>query len=124
MEVHQHQALAGIRGLQWRQTGLAISLKILTFHLKYHYPQLISMIKVPKPPIDLDSECEDDTTIPMKLDFNPKTNNDIHNVTDSVNDLEGGESEEIVYSVDSGTSEDTNNNVHQSSCTRSGLVYK
>ena len=75
-------------------------------------------------PIDLESECEDDMTIPMKLDFNPKTNNDIHNVTDSVNDLEGGESEEIVYSVDSGTSEDTNNNVHQSSCTRSGLVYK
>ena len=75
-------------------------------------------------PIDLESECEDGMTVPMKLDFNPKTNNDIHNVADTANDLEGGESEEIAYSVDSSTSEDTNNNVHQSSCTRSGLVYK
>ena len=75
--------------------------------------------------IDLESECEDDMTIPMKLDFNQNSNNVIEDVGNSLNNADGGSTDIVGHSLDNNASQSTdNNNVNQTSCTRSGLVYK
>ena len=64
-------------------------------------------------------------TIPMKLDFNQNSNNVIEDVANSLNNADGGSTDIVGHSLDNNASQSTdNNNVNQTSCTRSGLVYK
>ena len=75
--------------------------------------------------IDLVSECEDDMTIPMKLDLNQNSNTVIEDVANSLNNADGGSTDVVGHSLDNDASQSMDiNNVNQTSCTRSGLVYK